>query len=177
MLTLADLELGSLLGKAVLSVIVAAILGVIWVKFSGTIKDLLAQRRGEIRGHWFGILPQVGDAPERIDKYRLRQRGQRLSGDIQRVRPNGRKGKWKISGYMHGSVVVCVFHTKTPGNDPSSYGVICVHRVPGLGEEGLYRGYYTRPEFEAFERFREGSLTTRPIIWQRKHPDEKRYEV
>jgi hypothetical protein len=177
MLIPAGLDIGSLLGKATLSVIIAAILGVIWVKFSSRTKDWLAQRRGEIRGDWFGILPEVGNAPERIDEYRIRQRGQRLMGEIHRIRPDGRKGKWKISGYMHGSVVVCVFHTTTPGNDPSSYGVICVHRVPGLGEESLYRGYYTRPEFEAFERFREGSLTTRPIIWQRKHPDQMRYDI
>jgi hypothetical protein len=172
----AFIDLGSLLVKAVISVIVAAIIGAIWLRSSNALTDWITLRRGEIGGQWFGVLLETGDVTERIDTYRIRQRGQRLVGHIKRLRPSDRKGKWRLVGYVHGNVVVCLFHTKTPGNDPSSYGVICVHRVPGYGEEGVYRGYYTRPEFEPFERFLNGSIATRPIILQRIHPDTKRYD-
>lgn len=176
MLTLAAIDWSSLIVKAVASAIVTGTAGILWLRGSGVIADWVAQRRGEIRGQWFAVLPEIGDAPERIDAVRIRQRGQRLVGHIKRIRPPTRTGKWRMVGYVHGSVVVCVFHTKTPGNDPSSYGVICVHRVPGHGAQGVYCGYYTRPEFEPFDRFVDGSLATRPIIWQRTHPDAERYE-
>lgn len=170
---LAFLDFGSLLAKAIVSAIVTAALGVAWVRSSRVVGDWFSQWGGEMRGKWYGVLPEIGDVPQRIDTYRIHQRGQRLVGHIERIRPNGRKGKWRLVGYVHGTVVVCLFYTKTPSKDPSSYGVICVHRVPGQSEDGAYRGYYTRPEFEPFERFLDGSIATRPIIWQRVHPDEQ----
>lgn len=172
-MTLSFLDLGSLLGKAILSAVVTAVVGVAWVRSSDAIKDWFARRGGEMQGKWYGVLPTVGDAPQRIDSYEIRQRGQKLVGHIERIRPNGREGKWRLVGYVHGTVVVCLFYTKTPSKDPSSYGVICVHRVPGPSEDGAYRGYYTRPEFEPFQHFVDGSLATRPIIWQRAHPDDR----
>ncbi len=172
----AALDLGSLFAKAVLSVVITGVIGFVWLRSSTAMADWINLRRGEMGGKWFGLLLEIGDAPERIDAYRVRQRGQRLVGHIERMRPSGRKGKWRMVGYVHGNVVVCLFYTKTPGNDPSSYGVICLHRVPGYGDDGVYRGYYTRPEFEPFDRFVDGSIATRPIVWQRIHPDVKRFD-
>jgi hypothetical protein len=172
-LTLALLDLGSVVVKAVASAIVASAIGVAWARSSHAMADWFSQRGGELRGKWYGILPAVGEAPDRIDSYRIHQRGQKLTGHIERIRPNGRKGKWRLVGYVHGTVVVCLFYTKTPGKDPSSYGVICVHRVPNSNEDGAYQGYYTRPEFEPFANFVSGGIATRPITLQRRHPDEQ----
>jgi hypothetical protein len=176
-MTLAFLEIGSVVAKAIISAAVVGIAGFFWARSRTAFMDWLTLRRGEVHGKWYGILPAVGDTPERIDTYRVRQRGQTLVGNIKRIRPSDREGQWKLVGYVHGPVIVCVFYTKTPGVDPTSYGVICAHRVPNLGEEGVYRGYYTRPEFEKYERFVDGDLTTRPFIWQRIDPDQKRYET
>jgi hypothetical protein len=176
-LILAFLNFGSVLAKAIFSTIVAAAVGLAWARSSRAAKDWFLQRGGEMQGEWYGLLSAIGDAPERIDTYRIHQRGQKLTGHIERIRPAGRKGKWRLVGYVHGPVVVCLFYTKTPGKDPSSYGVICVHRVPGPSEDGAYQGYYTRPEFEPFDNFLNGSLGTRPITWQRVHPDECRQKT
>jgi hypothetical protein len=86
------------------------------------------------------------------------------------VRPVGRRGKWRFKGYIHGNVVVCVFYTTTPKEDPSSYGVISVHREPPGSGRG-YRGYYTRPDFEPLSGFTTDGLARRPIAWQRENPE------
>lgn len=169
---LSTLDWTSLIVGAALSGLVASVGGALWLRSSGIVVDWFS-RRGELRGTWYGVLPAYENAPERVDVYRIRQRGGRLSGHVKRIKPHGRDGKWRIVGYVHGNVVVCVFHTTIPAVDASSYGVICVHREPNHGTATTYHGYYTRPDFEPYENFLDGSLSTRPFTWQRDHPDGK----
>lgn len=170
MIVLAAINWPSIVIGAVASVLAAGILGLIWTRGAGAAGSWLSQRHGEIRGTWYGILDPFESDPKRVDKMRIRQRGQRVYGTIQRVRPPSRRGKWRFSGYIHGNVVICVFWTTTPKEDPTSYGVITVHREP-TGSGGGYRGYYTRPDFEPFRNFITRGLPRRPIAWQREHPD------
>ncbi len=156
---------------AVASVLGAGIGGFIWSRgVVGVAGNWFSSRRGEIRGTWYAILEPFDPDPKRVDKMHVRQRGQRVFGTIERVRPPARRGKWRFSGYVHGNVVVCVFYTTTPKEDPTSYGVIAVHREP-KGSGGGYRGYYTRPDFEPLSSFTSDGLPRRPIAWQREHPD------
>lgn len=155
-----------------LSVLLGALLRALWLKTSGAMGGWYA-KRGEIRGTWYAILGAYEGSPERIDKMTVRQRGQRLSGQIRRMRPAGNQQSWKFVGYIHGNAVVVVFYTTSPKEDPTSYGAINVHRDPS--KPGLvYRGYYTRPDFEPYEAFVGGGLRRRPIVWQRPNPDAER---
>jgi hypothetical protein len=63
----------------------------------------------------------------------------------------------------------------TPKNDPSSYGVINMHRDSDH-PDALYRGCYTRPDFAPYEQFIGEGISPRPIIWQREHPDTRCFQ-
>jgi hypothetical protein len=170
------IEWSNVLLGAGISAAFAIAIGGVWVRGTGVVGGWFLERRGEIRGTWYEILAPCDDKPERIDIVKLHQRGQRIHGHIERLRPEktGSNAKWRFAGYVHGNVVVCVFFTTTPKNDPSSYGVINMHRDPAH-PDALYRGYYTRPDFAPYEEFVGEGISRRPISWQREHPDTCRY--
>jgi hypothetical protein len=158
---------GVLVGAGISAVLALAI-GALWTSGRGAVLSWYLLRRGEIRGVWYEILEPYEDKPRRVDKVKVRQRGQRIFGHIERLRPRGH-GKWRFAGYVHGNVVVSVFFTTTPKKDPSSYGVINMYRDPS--HEGRYCGYYTRPNFASFEAFVGSGLPRMPIVWQRQRPE------
>jgi hypothetical protein len=166
---LAAVDWASILVGALVSAVAGLLLAAVWLRGTVALSGWFRQRYGEVRGKWYSTLSPFDDSPERVDEMLVRQRGPRIWGTIERVRPGGHKGKWRFRGYTHGNVVVCVFYT-TFMNDPSSYGVICVHRDPR--QPGTYRGYYTRPDFEGYEKFLPDGdgLSRRPIVWTRQDP-------
>ena len=157
---------------ACLSVVIAAIAGAIWRKGTGIVGGWFSLRHGEIRGTWYAVLAPYGTSKKRVDRMRIHQRGQKIWGQIERVQPRGTNAKWRFDGYVHGNAVVCVFYTMSPKEDPTSYGAINVHRDPA--DRAVYRGYYTRPDFESYETFIGEGLPRRPIAWQRQHPHDAR---
>lgn len=170
----------SVLIGACVSVVIGGVLRALWRRGSGAFVDRLMRRHGEIRGEWFAILPEFVDREgnaqvERIDHMVIRQRGQRLFGQIRRVRPrsdDGKERRWQLYGYTHGNTVVCLFYTLSPQSDPTSYGAINVHRDPARRD--VYRGFYTRPDYDPYKNFTEKGLARRPIVWQRPDPNDRR---
>lgn len=161
---LTSITLGALLAAIVQAVV---ILGERW----------LASWRGEFRGTWYEIVPAWRDQPERIDRLKVRQRGQRITVSAQRLRPGGAEQgrRWRMTGYVHGNVLVGIFHITTPNVDASSFGTFTLHRDSSVKESSVWRGTYVRPDSEPLEVIVAGNQPQRPIVWQRAHPDQRPY--
>jgi len=168
MMTLATIDLPS--------AAVGALLGAALQLLLITGDRFIASWRGEFRGTWYQILPPWRNQPERIDRLTVRQRGQRIRVSVKRLGPHSEtKRRWKMTGYVHGNVLVAVFYTTTPKEDSSSYGVLTLHRDTQIKESSVWRGTYNRPDTEPLDVIRQGCATNRPIVWQRKSPDNHNY--
>src|SRR4051794_26362113 len=100
---LASIDWESIAIGAVASVVAAGIGGILWARGAGAAGTWFSQRHGEIRGTWYAILDPFESDPKRVDRMRVHQRGQRIFGTIERVRPAGSHGKWRFRGYIHGN--------------------------------------------------------------------------
>lgn len=127
--------------------------------------------RQEFSGTIYAILPPSGGKAQRIEKMRVRQHGQRIQVKIKRISPPSEQGRhWKMAGYTHGNLIVGTFSTTAPRIDPSSYGVIVLHRDPNVKECGVWRGYYVRPDLYGIQAITTADITRYPLIWQQMNP-------
>jgi hypothetical protein len=132
--------------------------------------------RQEFSGTVYAVLPPSGGKAERIERMRIRQHRQRIQVRIRRVSPPQERGRrWKMVGYTHGNLIVGTFSTLAPRIDPSSYGVIVLHRDPTVTECGVWRGYYVRPDLYGIEAITSADSTRYPLVWQQVNPEVRNY--
>jgi hypothetical protein len=82
----------------------------------------------------------------------IRQRAQVLSVSIRRYEPRPERGRrWRMNAYLHGNVLIGVFDTTAPRNDPSSYGATGLHDILA------------------------GNAERRPILWQQVRPEARSF--
>jgi hypothetical protein len=155
--------------------LVAAVLGAVaGLALQALVAGIVAARqysRQEFSGTVYAILPPSGGKGERIEKMRIRQHGQRIQVKIRRISPAEEAGRrWKMMGYTHGNLIVGTFTTLDPRTDPSSYGVMVLHRDPEIKECGVWRGYYVRPDLYGIEAITAADVARYPLIWQQLNP-------
>lgn len=155
--------------------VIAALLGAVAsLGLQGVAAGFIAIRqytRQEFSGTIYGILPPSGGKGERVEKMRIRQRGQRIQVRIRRISPSREAGRhWKMTGYTHGNLIVGTFSTIDPRVDPSSYGVMVLHRDPEIKECGVWRGYYIRPDLYGIKAVTTADVARYPIVWQQISP-------
>lgn len=158
-----------------LGLVATAVIGAaVTLLLQGIISAVLAvyqSRNGEFAGQWYSVIPPAAGDVERRDAIRVRQRGLKLSIVAKRYMPPAEKGRvWKMAGYCHGNVLVAVFFTTTPRRDPTSYGVITLHRDSATRGANVWRGNYLRPGLADLESMVRGRLPEHPIIWQQERP-------
>ena len=133
-------------------------------------------KNGEFAGQWYSVVPPVRGNVERRDTIRVRQRGLKLSIVAKRYMPAAEKGQlWRMTGYCHGNVLVAVFYTRTPRRDPTSYGVLTLHRDHTVQGANVWKGYYLRPDLASLEAINRGEVPRYPIVWQQVDPEEQNY--
>jgi hypothetical protein len=156
--------IGAILGAAV----TLAVQGVV-----AFVNYLRETRAGEFSGIWFGILPASGGKPERHEKMTIRVRRNAFRASIRRIAPLSEVGRqWRMQGYVHGNVLVAFFYTTSPRIDPSSYGIIALHRDPTRKDAILWRGYYERPDANTMAEVVSFNVERHPLVWQRERPKE-----
>src|SRR4051812_23441361 len=80
-------------------------------------------RRGEWHGVWYEVVPSHDGLPERWDKIRFSQRGNRITGAAERYIPvTENRRRWKYEGYVSGDRMVGFYYITDPKIDVSSYG-------------------------------------------------------
>jgi hypothetical protein len=143
---------------------------VAWV---GYLRDV---RAGEFSGRWYAVLPASGGKPERRETMRIRQHGHVLSVSIRRYAPLLEQGRrWRMTAYLHGNVLIGVFYTTAPRNDPSSYGAIVLHRDYDTRDAIVWRGYYVRPDATGLHDILAGNAERHPILWQQVRPETRSF--
>jgi len=132
---------------------------------------LKESRGGEFSGVWFGVLPASGGKTDRHERMVIRLRGNAFHATIRRISPRSEAGrKWLMRGYVHGNVLVAEFHTTAPKMDPSSYGVLVLHRDPNKKDAIVWRGYYERPDSNNMSEVVNFEVERHPLSWQRIDP-------
>jgi len=130
----------------------------------------------EFAGKLYAVLPPSGGKMERQDRMRIRQKGQRITGSIKRIRPHAERGyRWKMNGYSHGNTIVAVFFTMAPRKDSSSYGVMVMHRDPDIKECAVWKGYYVRPDLYGLESIKKADVARHLLVWQQVDPARTNY--
>jgi hypothetical protein len=158
------------------SALLGAAAGLLLQAFGFGFIALREYTRREFAGRIYAILPPSGGKNERIDRMWIRQRGQRIQGNIKRISPPSERGRqWKMTGYTHGNLIVATFSTTAPRLDPSSYGVIVLHRDPKVTDCGVWRGYYVRPDLYGLAAVDSAELTRYPYVWQQLDPGIRNY--
>jgi hypothetical protein len=154
----------------VISILASAIAGALLTELVRVADRWATARGSEMTGEWFQVIPEWDGDPPRHDHLSIKQTGHRLEIEARRLRPHGERARrWKIDGYLHGNVLVAVFYTLVPKEDPSSYGVIVLHR-DRINGKAVWSGTYARPDRDSLATVQEGAFEQRPIIWQRDDP-------
>ena len=166
-MNVADTVVSAILGAAATIAIQALFAWLVYLRES---------RVGEFTGDWYAILPASGGKTERRELMHVRQRRQVLRVRIERYFPPEESGrKWKMLAYLHGNILIGVFHTTAPKNDPSSYGAIVLHRDSLVKDCSVWRGYYARPDSNSLQEIISGNVERHPIVWQHISPERHSY--
>jgi hypothetical protein len=129
-------------------------------------------RQGEWHGTWYEVLPSYQGLPERWDKVRITQRGNRLTGSAKRITPlDEKKRRWGFEGYVAGDKMIGFFYLKNRKIDPSSYTPVIMARDVHSRHETVWRGTYSRPQFIAEADIFSGRIESGEMWWQRSRPD------
>lgn len=154
----------------VISILASAIAGALLAEAVRVADRWVTARGSEMTGEWFQVIPEWEGDPPRHDRLSVKQSDHRLEIEARRLRPHGERARrWRITGYLHGNVLVAVFYTLVPKEDPSSYGVIIMHR-DRINGKAVWRGTYARPDRDNLATIQSGALERRPIVWQRDDP-------
>jgi hypothetical protein len=131
---------------------------------------------GEFTGRWYAILTPSGAKGERREVMRVKQHGQVLQISIRRYSPPEEVGRrWKMLAYCHGNILIGVFYTIVPKQDPSSYGAILLHRDRSVTECSVWRGYYVRPNGNSLDQIMRADVERHPLVWQQVKPELRSY--
>ena len=160
---------------SVLELTIGGIIGIILQYLVIRIDRWWSSKSKAMHGVWYEILPPFQGLTERIDKIRLQQNGNRLTGRAWRISPVDENNRtWHFEGYVSGNKLMGFFYIDDKGIDPSSYIPVIMVRDTHSRYEAVWRGHYYRPEYENDEDIISGDVATGEMWWQRSNPDKKR---
>lgn len=104
----------------------------------------LREHTGDFSGKWKGSLyDETGSNIVKVDRYKIKQRGNVLLGKIVRISPLEQcHRKWSFIGRIVGNDFIAIFWSNDRG--VFSYGCWLMQ----LKSDFMFSGYYLRPAFE-----------------------------
>ena len=124
-----------------------------------------------LHGTWYEILPTFQGLAERVDKLKIVQDGNRISGRAKRIWPKTENNRrWRFEGYVTDTRLIGFFYINDKKIDPASYQPIIMVQDPEARGKALWQGHYFRPEYESSDDIISGNLQLGEMWWQREKP-------
>ena len=162
---------------SVFELTLGGIIGIILQFLVIRIEQWWTSKSKEMHGIWYEVLPPFQGLSERVDKVKLQQSGNRISGKAWRLSPKDESNRsWHFEGYISGNRLIGFFFIDDKGIDPSSYVPVIMVRDHHSRHEAVWRGHYYRPEYEKDEDIVSGDIAAGLMWWQRSPPQKKRFD-
>lgn len=122
--------------------VIAGLIGAVVIIVIERLWALIVENNSPFSGKWRASIFDETGSLTKTDKWRIRQRGDILKGEIERIHPmptrKAPQKKWVFNGRLRGKDFFAIYYAKTQSNP--SYGALHLRQV----EEDKFEGFYLK---------------------------------